>query len=80
MNLAAGIVKSSMENYRFNDAAQIVYEFFWNDLCDWYLEASKLNLYSNDEYSKNRAITILINLLEESLRLLHPFLFLKHSA
>jgi valyl-tRNA synthetase len=74
LNLAAGIVKSSLENYRFNDAAQIVYEFFWNDLCDWYLEASKLNLYSNDEFSKNRAITILINLLEESLRLLHPFL------
>ena len=74
LNRAAGIVKSSMENYRFNDGAQIVYEFFWNDLCDWYLEASKLNLYSNDEHKKNRAITILINLLEESLRLLHPFL------
>jgi len=74
LNRAAGIVKSSMENYRFNDAAQIVYEFFWNDLCDWYLEASKLNLYSDDEHKKNRAITILINLLEESLRLLHPFL------
>ena len=74
LNLAAGVVKASMENYRFNDGAQIVYEFFWNDLCDWYLEASKLNLYSNDEFKKNRAITILINLLEESLRLLHPFL------
>ncbi|MCF6335783.1 MAG: valine--tRNA ligase, partial [Spirochaetales bacterium] len=74
INSAAGIVKSSIESYRFNDAAQIVYEFFWNDLCDWYLEASKLNLYSDDEYKKNRAITILINLLEESLRLLHPFL------
>ena len=74
INKAAGIVKSSMENYRFNDGAQIVYEFFWNDLCDWYLEASKLDLYSEDEHRKDRAITILINLLEESLRLLHPFL------
>ena len=74
LNLAAGIVKSSMENYRFNDAAQIVYEFFWNDLCDWYLEASKIDLYSSDNHRKDRAITLLINLLEESLRLLHPFL------
>jgi valyl-tRNA synthetase len=74
INKASGIVKSSMENYRFNDAAQIVYEFFWNDLCDWYLEASKLDLYSGSEHRKDRAITILINLLEESLRLLHPFL------
>ncbi len=74
LNKAAGTVKSSMESYRFNDAAQIVYEFFWNDLCDWYLEASKLDLYSDDDFRKNRAITILINLLEESLRLLHPFL------
>ena len=74
LNKASGIVKSSMENYRFNDGAQIVYEFFWNDLCDWYLEASKLDLYSEDEHRKDRAITILINLLEESLRLLHPFL------
>ncbi|MCK5674736.1 MAG: class I tRNA ligase family protein, partial [Spirochaetales bacterium] len=74
INKAAGIVKSSMENYRFNDAAQIVYEFFWNDLCDWYLEASKLDLYSEDQHRKDRAITILMNLLEESLRLLHPFI------
>ena len=74
INKAAGIVKASMENYRFNDGAQIVYEFFWNDLCDWYLEASKLDLYSGSEHRKDRAITILINILEESLRLLHPFL------
>ncbi|MDA3851130.1 MAG: class I tRNA ligase family protein, partial [Spirochaetaceae bacterium] len=46
----------------------------WNDLCDWYLEASKLYLYSDNQAEKNRAVTQLIGLLEESMRMLHPFL------
>lgn len=74
LNNAAGSVKRAIEGYRFNDAAQAVYDFFWNDLCDWYLEASKLELYSKDQDRANRAITLLIGVLEESMRLLHPFL------
>lgn len=74
LNRAAGAVSKAFESYRFNDAAQAVYEFFWNDLCDWYLEASKLDLYSRDHERANRAITLLIDVLEESMRLLHPFL------
>jgi len=65
-------VRASMASYRFNDASQAVYEYFWNDFCDWYIEASKLSLYSEDESEKNRGITLLIYVLEESLRLLHP--------
>jgi len=67
-------VGKAIENYRFNDAAQGVYEFFWNDFCDWYIEASKLDLYSDQKADKDRAISLLMKLLEESLRLLHPFL------
>jgi len=67
-------VRASMTSYRFNDASQAVYEYFWNDFCDWYIEASKLSLYSEDDSEKNRGITLLIYVLEESLRLLHPFL------
>lgn len=74
LNKAAGIVKRALEGYRFNDAAGAVYEFFWNDLCDWYLEASKLDLYSGNTDRENRSITLLIEILKESLRLLHPFL------
>ncbi len=74
LNNAAGNVKRAIEGYRFNDAAQSVYEFFWNDFCDWYLEASKLDLYSRDSARANRAITLLITILKEALRLLHPFL------
>ncbi len=67
-------IHSAMEVYRFNDAAQLAYEFFWNDFCDWYIEASKLSLYSGDAAEQNRAITLLVSLLEESLRVLHPFM------
>ena len=74
LNEAVKAVNRGMENYRFNDAAQALYEFFWNDFCDWYIEASKLDLYHDDEYIKNKAATLLMHILEESLRLLHPFL------
>jgi valyl-tRNA synthetase len=72
-NEAAAQVEKAMKAYRFNDASQAVYEFFWNDFCDWYIEASKRDLYSKDKMQKDRAVTILIDLLEKSMRLLHPF-------
>ena len=72
LNEASAQVKQSMENYRFNDASQAVYEFFWNDFCDWYLEASKPDLYAEGE-RKNRSVTLILDLLAKSLKLLHPF-------
>jgi len=74
LNEAAAETRKALNNYRFNDAAQVVYEFFWNNFCDWYIEAVKLSLYGDDEKEKNRAVTLLLLILEESLRLLHPFL------
>ncbi len=74
LNSAAAAVEKGMANYRFNDAAGAIYEFIWNDYCDWYIEASKLGLYSDDESEKDRTITLLLILLEEALRLAHPFL------
>ena len=58
---------------RMNEAAQAVYEFIWNDFCDWYIEAAKLSLAAG-EAEKDRIVTLLLSLLEESLRLAHPFL------
>ncbi len=74
LNDAAKTIKTALEKYCFNDASQAVYEFFWNDYCDWYIEASKISLYSDDEKEKDRALTLVIMILEESLRLIHPFL------
>ncbi len=73
LNEATAAVETGITGYRFNDAAGAVYEFFWNDFCDWYIEASKLSLYADDESERDRAVSILAALLEESLRLLHPF-------
>jgi len=74
LNKAAAEVEKAMKVYRFNDATQAVYDFFWNDFCDWYIEASKSSLYSNSEKEQNRAVTLLLDILAESMRLLHPFI------
>ncbi len=74
LNSAAKTARAALEGYRFNEAAQAVYEFFWNDFCDWYIEAAKLPLAGGSDDEKDRIVTLLVSLLEESLRLLHPFL------
>ncbi|PKL07785.1 MAG: valine--tRNA ligase, partial [Spirochaetae bacterium HGW-Spirochaetae-7] len=74
LNAAAVQVRESLLAYRFNDAAGAVYEFFWNDFCDWYLEATKVSTRSDSDAEKDRAVTVLLSILEESLALIHPFL------
>ncbi len=74
LNSAVGNVYEAMASFRFNDAAVSVYEFFWNDFCDWYIEISKLKLYDESDDVKDRAASLLLYLLEETLRLLHPLL------
>ncbi len=74
LNEAARAARSALESYRYNDGAQALYEFFWNDFCDWYVEATKLSFRNGDDAEKNRAVSVLLNVLEESLRLLHPYL------
>jgi len=74
LNEATKLVRTSVEGYRFNDAATAVYEFFWNDFCDWYVEITKSALNSADPKVKDGAVTLLLSILEESLRLMHPFL------
>jgi valyl-tRNA synthetase len=73
LNETAATVERALAGYRFNEAAQGVYEFFWNDFCDWYIEASKLSLYAADNAERDRAASLLAAILEESMRLLHPF-------
>ncbi len=67
-------VRNAIEGYKFNDAAQAVYDFFWNDFCDWYLEATKLSLYSDDDAEKDRIVSILMDILAESMKMMHPML------
>jgi valyl-tRNA synthetase len=79
LNTAAKAMEDAFLSYRFNDAAQTAYEYFWNDFCDWYVEATKLSMKTRDiagedDLEKDRAATVLLDVLAESLRLLHPLL------
>ena len=67
-------VTNLMETCDLGEAARKVYEFLWGEFCDWYVEISKIDLYSNDAGKKDKAQKILIHVLEGSLRLLHPFM------
>ena len=71
---AVANAKDAFEAYRYNDGASAIYEFFWNDLCDWYVEATKLSFKNGDDREKDRAVSVLLNVLEESLRLMHPYI------
>lgn len=74
LNYAVKTAREALECYRYNDAASALMEFFWNEFCDWYVEATKLNFWNGDDNEKDRQASVLLNILEESLRLLHPFL------
>ncbi|MFH1994221.1 MAG: valine--tRNA ligase, partial [Nitrospinota bacterium] len=66
-------VRKSLEEYRFNDAAQAIYLFFWHELCDWYIELIKLRLRGEGE-DKKSAQSVLTYVLARSLSLLHPIM------
>jgi len=74
LNNAAKNMREAFFSYRFNDAAQASYEFFWNDFCDWYVEATKLSIKGGDNPEKDRVTTVLLDVLAQSLKLLHPLL------
>jgi len=63
-----------LEKYRLMDASALIYEFFWHDFCDWYIEISKVSLYRGEEKDKVRAASMLSYILDGSLRLLHPIM------
>jgi valyl-tRNA synthetase len=64
----------AIEEYRFNDAAGALYKFVWNVLCDWYLELIKPLLMGMDDAAKQETRDICGYVLDETLKLLHPFM------
>ena len=69
-------VAHSLANYRFDEAANAVYQFFWGEFCDWYLELVKLRLNFEGQRSDVTALTLnaLVSVFEAALRLLSPFM------
>ena len=70
-NRAAKDVNESLETYRFDEAANRIYDFFWAEFCDWYIELIKPRL-NEDSAGARVACANLVNLFEAALRLLHP--------
>ena len=61
-------------DYRFHEVAGLLYDFFWGDYCDWFVEAAKPILNGGDEQSKNAILTVMDATLSGTLRLLHPLM------
>ena len=75
--LAAAVseARAALKKYRFSDAASALYQFLWHEFCDWYLEIAKLSLYHADSPGRRaRTQATLVDVLERTLRLLHPFM------
>ena len=73
IGVVADEISSHIDDYKFNDAASITYQFVWHEFCDWYLEMVKLELYSKDQKRIEVAQSVMQTVLSGVLRLLHPF-------
>lgn len=62
------------DRYEFGEVGRILYNFIWDDFCDWYIEMAKLPLYGEDEAAKKTTRSILAYVLDNTMRLLHPFM------
>lgn len=62
------------ERYEFGEVGRSLYNFIWDDFCDWYIEMSKLPLYGEDETAKKMTRSVLAYVLDNTMRLLHPFM------
>ncbi|MBB6672286.1 valine--tRNA ligase [Cohnella nanjingensis] len=63
-----------METYEFGETGRLLYNFIWDDLCDWYIEFAKLTLYGNDAEAKRSTQSVIAYVLDRTMRLLHPFM------
>ena len=66
-------VTTNLNKYELGVAADLITDFVWGDFCDWYIELSKPALYGEDEEKKSGALSVLCFVLENALKLLHPF-------
>jgi len=62
------------DKYEFGEVGRVLYNFIWDEFCDWYIEMAKLPLYGEDEQAKKTTRSILAYVLDNTMRLLHPFM------
>ena len=74
LNQTIGKVTELFEKFEFGEAGRLLYRFIWDDFCDWYIEMSKETLAGDDEAAKLTTRSILVYVLDNTLRLLHPIM------
>ena len=74
LNQVIAKVTELFEKFEFGEAGRLLYRFIWDDFCDWYIEMSKETLAGNDEVAKLTTRSILVYVLDQTLRLLHPIM------
>ena len=74
LNTLIAEATENLEKYELGVAVQKIYDFIWDTYCDWYIELTKARLYSEDTQAKNTALQVLVYVLDQVLRLLHPFM------
>lgn len=67
-------ISEALRDYKFNEATSTLYRFFWNEFCDWYLEASKAVLNGTDAAQKANTLAVFDFVLSHTIRMMHPFL------
>jgi valyl-tRNA synthetase len=65
-------VRAALDGYNFNEVASASYQFVWHEFCDWYLEWIKADLFSDDAVARDQAKAVLLVVLEQVLKLMHP--------
>ena len=74
LNDTIDAIDTAYREYQFSTVAQRLYDFVWSDYCDWFVEAAKTDIFSEDETKKRSALTVMDFVLSAILRLLHPFM------
>src|SRR5207248_388737 len=74
LNDTIDAIDTAYREYQFNTVAQRLYDFVWSDYCDWFVEAAKTDIFSEDETKKRSALAVMDFVLSAVLRLLHPFM------
>ena len=73
LQFAISRVNKYLDNFNFNEAAKVIYEFTWSDYCDWYIEISKTSFYKNEESYTNTVKIVSKYVLKKIIILLHPY-------
>jgi valyl-tRNA synthetase len=74
LNETIDAIEKGYHDYEFNQIGQRLYDFIWSDYCDWFVEAAKTEIFSEDESKKKSALAVMDYVLSAIVRLLHPFM------